>query len=150
MRHFGHWNISVICLTVVSKLAKKVFFSLYFQTFWPKWLNFFRSFQNVPGYDRIKTTLDINLYVTFVKHLSSPVSTASILACSAEVTVEASCLNFICDTGLGTLNTAAIRSLSLVSLYSRPAPLFSHCTGCKVGARKGGMTTTKLGAAPWT
>ena len=32
------WDISVICLTVVSKLATKVFISLYFQTLWPKWL----------------------------------------------------------------------------------------------------------------
>ena len=41
---FGHWNISVICLTVAWKLAVTVFSSLNFQTFWPKWLNFFRSF----------------------------------------------------------------------------------------------------------
>ena len=48
LKHFGHffyWDISVICVTVVSKLAVKVFISLYFQTFWPKWLDFFRSFQ---------------------------------------------------------------------------------------------------------
>jgi len=45
LRHFGHWNISVICLAVVLKLAITVFFSLYLQTFWPKWLNFFQSFQ---------------------------------------------------------------------------------------------------------
>jgi len=41
LRHFGHWNISVICFTFVSKLTITVFFSLYFQTFWPKWLNVF-------------------------------------------------------------------------------------------------------------
>jgi len=29
----------------VLKLAVTVFFSLYFQTFWRKWLNFIRSFQ---------------------------------------------------------------------------------------------------------
>jgi len=46
LRYFGHWNISVICLTVVLKLAVTKFFNLCFQTFWPKWLNFFRSFQN--------------------------------------------------------------------------------------------------------
>jgi len=33
LRHFGHLNILVICLTVVSKLTITVFFSLYFQTF---------------------------------------------------------------------------------------------------------------------
>jgi len=46
MWQFGHWNVSVICPTVVLKLAITAFFSLYFQTFWPKWLNFFQSFQN--------------------------------------------------------------------------------------------------------
>ena len=45
LRHFGLWNISVICVTVVLKLAITVFFSLYFLTFWPKSLDFFRSFQ---------------------------------------------------------------------------------------------------------
>ena len=45
LRHFDHWNISVICLTVAVTLAVAVFFSLYFQTFWPKWLNCFWSFQ---------------------------------------------------------------------------------------------------------
>ena len=44
LRHFGRWDISVICLILVSKLAITVFISLYFQTFWPKWPNFFRSF----------------------------------------------------------------------------------------------------------
>jgi len=44
LRHFGHWNISVICFTVLLKLAISVF-SLYFQTFSPKWLNFFRSLE---------------------------------------------------------------------------------------------------------
>jgi len=29
LRHIGHWNISVICLTVVPKLAITVFISLY-------------------------------------------------------------------------------------------------------------------------
>ena len=43
--HFGHWNISVICFTILLKLTITVFFSLYFQRFWPKWLNFFPSFQ---------------------------------------------------------------------------------------------------------
>jgi len=45
LRHFGLWDISVICLTVVLKLAVAAFTSLCFQAFWPKWLNFFRSFQ---------------------------------------------------------------------------------------------------------
>ena len=40
-RSFFCWDISVICLTVLSKLIITVFISVYFQTFWPKWLNFF-------------------------------------------------------------------------------------------------------------
>jgi len=40
-RCFFHWNISVICLIAVIKLAVTVFICLYFQTFWSKWLNFF-------------------------------------------------------------------------------------------------------------
>ena len=47
-------DISVICLTVVVKLAVTVFISLYFQTFFPKWLNFFPSFKNISAYDREK------------------------------------------------------------------------------------------------
>ena len=46
LSHFGHWNIPVICVTLVLKLTLKVSFSLYFQTFWPKWLTFFQSFQS--------------------------------------------------------------------------------------------------------
>ena len=30
LRHFGHWNISVICTIAVSKLAITLFISLYF------------------------------------------------------------------------------------------------------------------------
>ena len=43
--HFGLWNISAICLRVVLKLTATMFITLYFQTFWPKLLNFFQSFQ---------------------------------------------------------------------------------------------------------
>ena len=42
---FFPWDISDICLTVTLKLAIAVFISLYFQSFWPKWPNFFRPFQ---------------------------------------------------------------------------------------------------------
>jgi len=38
---FFRWDISVICLTVVLKLAVTVTIRLYFQTFWPNWLNLF-------------------------------------------------------------------------------------------------------------
>ena len=54
LRHFGHWNISVICLTVVLKLTVTVFLSLHFQTFRPKWLNFFDHFKIILVYDRKK------------------------------------------------------------------------------------------------
>ena len=40
----SYWNISVVCVTVVFKLAVTVFISLYFWTFWPKW-QLFWSFQ---------------------------------------------------------------------------------------------------------
>jgi len=49
LRHFGLWDMPVICLTVVSKFAVMVFISLYFQTFWPNWLNFFCHFKNICG-----------------------------------------------------------------------------------------------------
>ena len=49
-------DISVICLTVVLKLAVTVFIILYFQTFWPNWLNFFGNFKNIPVYDGKKQT----------------------------------------------------------------------------------------------
>jgi len=52
--HFVQWDIWVICLIVVLKLAVTVFVSLYFQIFWPKWLNFCRSFQKILVYDRKK------------------------------------------------------------------------------------------------
>ena len=42
---FFHWDISVIYVTIISKLTVTVFVSLYFQRFWPKWHNFFLSFQ---------------------------------------------------------------------------------------------------------
>jgi len=36
LTYFGHWDISVICLTAVLKLAVTVLINLYFQVFWPK------------------------------------------------------------------------------------------------------------------
>jgi len=45
LRHFGHLNM-VSCLTAALKLDITAFFSLYFQAFWPKRPNFFRSFKN--------------------------------------------------------------------------------------------------------
>ena len=56
-RHFCHWNVSIIYLTVVSKLPITVFISLYFQTFWPKW-HFFRTFRKRFGLWPKKTVLD--------------------------------------------------------------------------------------------
>jgi len=54
-RSFFCWDILVseafrsLNVTVVLKLAVAVSISQYFQTFWPKWLNFFRSFQRHIG-----------------------------------------------------------------------------------------------------
>ena len=42
---FFRWDISVICLIVVLKLAVTVCIALYFEKLWPNWLNFFRSFK---------------------------------------------------------------------------------------------------------
>jgi len=44
LKHFSH--LSQSC----SKTCHNSVFSLYFQTFWPKWLNFFQLFQNVLVY----------------------------------------------------------------------------------------------------
>ena len=44
LRHFGHWNISVVCLTLVLKLAIAVFLAYVFKHS-DRHDNFFRSFQ---------------------------------------------------------------------------------------------------------
>ena len=55
LRHFGHWNVSIICLTVVLKLAITVLFS------WPKMTSdrndfiFFGHIKNVSVHDRKMT-----------------------------------------------------------------------------------------------
>ena len=49
LKHFSHLSHSCI------KTCHNSVFSLYFQTFWPKWLNFFLSFKNVSVYDRKMT-----------------------------------------------------------------------------------------------
>jgi len=48
---FFHCDISVIFLTIVLEIAVTVFISLYFQTFWQKWLNFFGYFKMFSVYD---------------------------------------------------------------------------------------------------
>ena len=53
LRHFGH------CSVVVSKLVVTIFTNLLFQTLWPNWLNFFRSFEKNSVYHR-KMTEKIN------------------------------------------------------------------------------------------
>jgi len=44
---FFCWDMSVICLVIVLKLAVAVFISLTFQTLWPNWLNFFGHFKKI-------------------------------------------------------------------------------------------------------
>ena len=61
---FFRWNISVICLTIVLKLTVTVFFNLYIQTLWPKWLNMFRSFQRRFGV--WPQTTELNAFVCYV------------------------------------------------------------------------------------
>ena len=50
-RHFGHWNISVICLTFVLKLAIKVFFTFSFKHSDRNGFTFFGHFKNVSVYE---------------------------------------------------------------------------------------------------
>jgi len=45
LRHFGHLSHSCI------ETCHNSVFSLFLQTFWPKWLNFFGHFKNVLVYD---------------------------------------------------------------------------------------------------
>jgi len=67
-QHFGHWDILVICLTVVSKLTEAMFISFNVQIFRPKWLDliFFGYFENISVYDR-KTTAYTGLQQCSVK-----------------------------------------------------------------------------------
>jgi len=59
LTNFGHWEILVIFLVVLLKLAVTVFIRLlYFLTFWLKWLKkFFRSFKKISVYDWKKPAL---------------------------------------------------------------------------------------------
>ena len=71
---YFRWDISVICLAVVLEFTVTVFISQYFQTFWPKWLNFFRSFQKHfglwPKNDRKKNQTRCSvLPLTWIVHL---------------------------------------------------------------------------------
>ena len=60
LRHFCHWNISLICLTTVLKRAVKVFSNLYFQTFWPKWVNSFGHCNNIVVFLPMATILTLH------------------------------------------------------------------------------------------
>ena len=60
---FCYWNISIICLTVVLKLALKVFISLHFQTFWLKLLNFSKRFGLWPRNNQ-SATVSVIFYST--------------------------------------------------------------------------------------
>jgi len=55
LRHFGHLSHSCV------KTHHNSVFSLYFQSFWPKWLNFSRSFKKRFGLDRKKTGLQASI-----------------------------------------------------------------------------------------
>ena len=52
-------------VSVVSKLTVAVFISLYFKIFWPKWLNFFQSFQKHFDLYWKNSAYDTNTYCTF-------------------------------------------------------------------------------------
>ena len=51
---FCRWDISLVFPIIVLKLAETVLTSFPFQTWWPNWLDFFRSFQKNSVYDRKK------------------------------------------------------------------------------------------------
>jgi len=58
-----------------------VFISLYFEMFWPKWLNFFNHFKNISVYDQKNTQLHgiifLHLYIslfTLMKSCKLPLS----------------------------------------------------------------------------
>jgi len=55
LRHFCHWNISVICLKVVLKLAVKVLLTYIFRHSDRNDLSFFGHFENILVYDRKMT-----------------------------------------------------------------------------------------------
>jgi len=67
-KHFGHLSHSCI------ELAVKVFSSLYFQTFWPKLLNFFGHFKNISVYDQKmnekKSATETHEFFKQIKHTS--------------------------------------------------------------------------------
>ena len=57
LNHFSHLSHSC------SKTCHNSVFSLYFQTFWPKWLNYFQSFQKRFGVSLQKTACAKDLFI---------------------------------------------------------------------------------------
>ena len=99
LKHFIHLSHTV---TVVWKLTATVFISLYFQTFWPKWPNFFQFelFQNSFSlYDRNKQPL--GLFALPSNVMPSNVSkTAVRVVCTAFKRQQTSCTAFNCCPSL--------------------------------------------------
>jgi len=56
------WDISVICPIVVLKLDVTVFISVYFQTLWLNWLNFFQSQKFGPWLKKTSFVVVYNLW----------------------------------------------------------------------------------------
>jgi len=71
---FVHWDILVVFLTVVLKLTITVFISLYFQTFWPKWLTFFSHFKRISAYDWKKNSYKLTKFQIFMLKSNNPIT----------------------------------------------------------------------------
>jgi len=92
---FFRRDISVISPMLVLKLATTVFTSLPFQTLWPNWLNFFRSFKknfgpwlNKEPIERIIPNISVLLFATLLKrHAMLPrVLSVDHMVCEAHTT----------------------------------------------------------------
>ena len=107
LRHFDHWNISVICLTIALKLAVAVFIAYIFRHSDRNDLIFFGHFINILICDR-KNSLDVppvgsDLYTStettpnFIQHLSvkSSVTVYKLGFCTGTTALELIVLEFL-------------------------------------------------------
>ena len=96
LRYFGHLLHSCI------KTRPKSVFSLYFQTFWPKWLTFFGHFKNLSVYDQKKAQVEVPFRKCFagwhcnscntIKLKCKPVITNGSMEGISENAINARCL----------------------------------------------------------
>ena len=88
---FLHWDISVICLTIISKLAATVFIILYFHRFYifidsdRNGIIFFGHFKNISIHDRKKPRPPFQKHCSMKPIRSSPSSSSSTCGCLLQV-----------------------------------------------------------------